>query len=341
MLSRLRHLGLFTFLLAGSSLSVAADTQAPRELWHQAVEQQYAELASSTQRLERSASRYCATPDEQRLTSVQDDWLSAYQAWQAVRFINFGPIEQNSRSWQLQFWPDRKNLVGSKVQAWLKAPESPDAEAIGSDSVAIQGFPALEYLLYDAGMANTQLSAPPSCGLLQAITTHLADTTHALHRDWQTFGDHYRDTDIYTATTLHSAIQALETLEDKRLADPMGLSGTPANGYLAEGWRSATSIRLIEGTLEGLRTGLQPGLTALLTEAEHPELAAEFRDLLDAALGLAGELHPGLAPALEDQIAFSGLQDLYLKTAQLRRLLGEEIASKLGLVRGFNASDGD
>ena len=35
------------------------------------------------------------------------------------------------------------------------------------------------------------------------------------------------------------------------------------------------------------------------------------------------------------------VQSLYLDISQLRHLLGNEIAGELGLVRGFNSSDGD
>ncbi|MBF56508.1 imelysin family protein [Halomonas sp. FeN2] len=341
MIASLRRLSLLACALLATPLSFATDTPTPREMWHGAVELQYAELSAASERLEASAARFCQGSDEALRQRLENDWLSAYQAWQAVRFIQFGPVEQNSRGWQLQFWPDRKNLVGSKVRGWLKAAEAPDAQDIASDSVAIQGFPALEYLLYDDAMDEQALSDPKACTLMHAIATYLADTTSALHRDWQAFGEHYLDTADYTETTLASAIQALEILEDKRLGEPMGLKGAPANGYLAEAWRSGQTVRLVESSLEGLRTGLLPGLTALLREADALPLAEAFRDQLDKTLVQASELPPGLVPSLEDEEAFRGLQSLYLDISQLRHLLGNEIAGELGLVRGFNSSDGD
>ncbi|GEN29146.1 lipoprotein [Halovibrio variabilis] len=337
-----RRLGLLACTLLAAPLSFAADTPAPRDIWHGAMAMQYAELSDASERLEASAARFCQAPDESLRQRLENDWLSAYQAWQAVRFIQFGPVEQNSRGWQLQFWPDRKNLVGRKVNGWLKAPAAPDAQAIARDSVAIQGFPALEYLLYDDAMEDGRaLSDPNACALMQAITTHLADTTSALHRDWQAFGEHYLDMSDYTETTLASAIQALEQLEDKRLGEPMGLKGAPANGYLAEAWRSEQSVRLVASSLEGLRTGFLPGLTALLREADALPLAEAFRDQLDKTLAQASEQPSGLVPALEYEEAFRGLQSLYLDISQLRHLLGNEIAAELGLMRGFNSSDGD
>lgn len=341
MMAAFRRLGLLACAFLAAPLSFATENTTPREMWHSAVEMQYAELSVASERLEASAARFCQGPDEALRQRLEDDWLSAYQAWQAVRFIQVGPVEQNSRGWQLQFWPDRKNLVGRKVNGWLKAPDAPDAEAIAGDSVAIQGFPALEYLLYDDAMDQQALGEPNACALMQAITTHLADTTSALHRDWQAFGEHYLATADYTETTLASAIQALEQLEDKRLGEPMGLKGAPANGYLAEAWRSGQTVRLVESSLEGLRTGFLPGLTAQLREAGALPLAEAFRDQLDKTLAQASEQPSGLVPALDDEAAFRGLQSLYLDISQLRHLLGNEIAAELGLVRGFNSSDGD
>ncbi|WP_261377635.1 imelysin family protein [Vreelandella titanicae] len=336
-----RRLGLLACALLAAPLSFATENTTPRDIWHGAVEMQYAELSAASERLEASAARFCQGPDEALRQRLENDWLNAYQAWQAVRFIQFGPIEQNSRGWQLQFWPDRKNLVGRKVNGWLKATSALDAQAIAGDSVAVQGFPALEYLLYDDAMDGQALSDPAACDLMQAVTTHIADTTNALHRDWQAFGEHYLGTSDYTETTLASAIQALELLEDKRLGEPMGLKGAPANGYLAEAWRSGNSVRLVESSLEGLRTGFLPGLTALLREAEALPLAEAFRDQLDKTLAQAREQPSGLVLALDDEAAFRGLQSLYLDISQLRHLLGNEIAGELGLVRGFNSSDGD
>ena len=341
MIASFRRLGLLACTLLAAPLSFASDTPTPRDIWHGAVEMQYAELSAASERLEASATRFRQAPDESLRQRLESDWLNAYQAWQAVRFIQFGPVEQHSRGWQLQFWPDRKNLVGRKVGGWLQATDAPDAQDIAADSVAIQGFPALEYLLYDDAMGEQALSDPAACDLMQAITTHLADTTSALHRDWQAFGEHYLDTADYTEITLASAIQALEILEDKRLGEPMGLKGAPANGYLAEAWRSEQTVRLVESSLEGLRTGFLPGLTALLREADALPLAETFRDQLDKTLVQASELPPGLVPSLEDEEAFRGLQSLYLDISQLRHLLGNEIAAELGLVRGFNSSDGD
>lgn len=319
------------------SLDVAAQ-QSPREMWHAAIGNQYAGLADATAQLRDAATNYCEAPDETRRAALDADWLTAYRAWQRVRYVDFGPIEQDSRAWQLQFWPDRKNLIARKANVWLDAPEPPDAVAVAGDSVAIQGFPALEYLLHDED--GPSLEEPQACALTNAIASHLADTAAALSEDWQAFGEHYLSTESYTDTTLNSVAHALEILEDKRLAEPMGLRGKPRNGYLAEAWRSGLSLELIDASVAGMRESFLPGLARLLEEHDDTGRYDELEASFDKTLATLAELPPGLAPALEDEAEYRALQPLYLDTAILRQhfttLLGE-----LGVVAGFNSSDGD
>jgi|AntDeeMinimDraft_4_1070355.scaffolds.fasta_scaffold03291_2 hypothetical protein len=348
-----------TGLVAASlllTLGASADKPAPREQWHQAAQQQYTALADAAKTLEQSAADYCQSPSETARTTLEADWLAAYRDWQAVRYIQFGPIEQQSRGWQLQFWPDSKNLVGRKINTQLKADAPPTVQDVEQAGVAVQGFPALEYLLYDDAIEKTALDSTNACALTRAVSTHLTHTTQALADDWDAFGQHFETTDGYTHTLLQSAIQSVERLEEKRLANPLGLRGKPANGYRAEAWRSGQSIALMQASLDGINRGLMPGLTALLTSRGHAELAQSVREQLDTILERAAALPAGLAPALDDPAsdnpaldnpvldkkdAFSALQGFYVQVSQLRQLLALDVAAATGLRRGFNSSDGD
>ncbi len=251
MFKRLGRLGLAALTLATAPLLADDDAPQARERWHQAIDQRYGVLVDASERLEASADRFCEQPDTSHRRRLTQDWLEAYQAWQAVRFVDFGPIEQQSRAWQLQFWPDRKNLVGRKMQAWLAADQPPSAEQIADGSVAAQGFPALEYLLFDDAMQDdealtTRRLRPdaghrqPPGGWHQRPTPRLATFRRPLSAHRQLYRRHPA-----------RRLLALETLEDKRLGSPMGLTGGAPNGYLAEAWRSGRSIRLIEAPCTG------------------------------------------------------------------------------------------
>ncbi|SDF71764.1 hypothetical protein SAMN05216571_101360 [Onishia taeanensis] len=334
--------GLLALTVATPLLAANTDEPpTPRDIWYQAIGDGYAALASDTQRLAEQASDYCQSPSAEEREALANQWLYAYEAWQAVRFVNFGPIEQQSRAWQLQFWPDRKNLVGHKVSAWLKADTAPSMQSIADGSVAIQGFPAIEYLLFDEALgAPEALTEPQACGLLAAITQHLEATTRQLNDDWQAFGDHYRETDSYTRATLEAGLQALELVEAKRLAAPLGMTGGAPNAYLAEAWRSQQSIPLITASLSGLQEDYLPGLRLLLQQADQQALYDDFAATLDEAMDEVDGMEGGIANALEEPAARSAVQGLYVQISQLN-WLGSKILIALGITRGFNATDGD
>ncbi|MFD2191619.1 imelysin family protein [Pistricoccus aurantiacus] len=308
-----------------------AQADEPKALWHGAIGEQYQMLHQASTELANNLENGC----EDKAT-LRQEWLAANRAWQRVRYVDFGPIEQQSRAWQLQFWPDRKNLVAKKVSAWLKAPNPPTAEQIKADSVALQGFPAMEYLLVEEDIAS-----PQACALFGAIAEHLTATTQALSDDWQAFEDHYLNTEGYTDTTVKSAMHGLEILEEKRIAEPMGLRGKPRNGYLADAWRSGESVALIEASLAGLEQSFLPGAKALLEREDEVELAQELEAELTATRELAASLKPGLAPALKNDEDYRQLQSLYLQVGKLRRLVNQEVAKALDIKQGFNSSDGD
>lgn len=329
----------------------SADDASARQRWHTDLGTLYTALATSTDELKQAASDYCAAPDEDFRDHLDEQWLQAYQDWQAIRLVDFGPIEVDSRAWQMQFWPDHKNLVGTRMASRLRQtthgqstegqPQLVTQADIDNAGVAEQGFPAIEYLLYDEAMDGHPLGDPLPCSLLQSISDHLADTSAALATDWTDFGDHYLATDSYTTATLHGAMQLLDSLEEKRLGEPLGMMGSPANHYRAEAWRSDASVALITGSLHGLQQGFAPGLRQILESHQQGELADAFEAQLSDTIDQAESLQSGIATGLEDDQALAQLTTLYIEVAQLRELLNQQIAAAQGVVRGFNSSDGD
>lgn len=334
---------------ADASDAVPAEDSSPRAVWHQHIGTLYQQLADASERLDEQAAALCdieSTSSSSSKKQLADSWLDAYRAWQAVRFVDFGPIELDSRAWQLQFWPDDKNLVGTRMAARLRQDAPITADSIATAGVAEKGFPALEYLLYDEAMAADSLEEPVACRLTQAIAAHLVDITTQLSEDWQAFGPHYLATDSYNDATVHGAMQLLDTLEDKRLGKPLGMMGSPANTYRAEAWRSDATVTLVEASLAGLEEGFMPGLRALFAaEGKADGASAELLDAFDAqlthTLAQAGDMEGGIASGLENTSSQQQLGSLYLNVAQLRELLNRQIATDLDIVRGFNSSDGD
>lgn len=332
----------WALVLSACSVTLTAQADEPRERWHQDIAIGYGRLASESADLADTAQRYCEAPDQGLRRQLEERWQAAFLAWQRIRFVEFGPIEQDSLAWQFQFWPDPKNLVARKVDYWINDDNELNEETLIAAGVAAQGYPAVEYLLWDSRFLLSEQALPTlrSCQFLVALTSHIRTNTETLHTNWQTFRDHYQTRDSYTATTIRSAMNAVEVMQDRRLGAPMGLRGSDRrNPYQADAWRSETSLATIRASIEGLRDHFLPGLALEL--ADHPELNAGLAAQVTEVLGDLANLPDGMAPLLADDEGFGKLQSLYIDVVQLEQTLNDDIAAALGIARGFNSSDGD
>lgn len=334
-----------TALAATASLALAnsADTRA-REQWHTAIEAGYQQLSSETRALATRAPDYCRAPDPETRTRLEQAWLDAFLAWQQVRFVDFGPVENNNLSWQFQFWPDPKNLIARKAGYLIGSDQSINARLINDSGVAVQGFPMMEYLLFDQTL-NSHANALPAartCALLSAVATHAASNAEQLHSQWQAFRPRYLDTPQYRDATIRAGMTALEVLEERRLGQPMGLRGNGRrNPYITDAWRSGNSLRTVEATITGLQGQFLPGLAILLEASGDHELVGRIRDQFAAALANFPAARLSATSAFGNDEQFRVVQGLYVDISQLAVLINDQAAVSLGVVRGFNSSDGD
>ena len=337
----------FGISVAALTISTAAaantDTQA-RVLWHQDIAAGYQDLAEQARAFAEQTDSWCQEPAAGNRDSVDQLWLDSFRAWQAVRFSDFGPIETDNRAWQFQFWPDPKNLVARKARYLLTSDQAPTAGTIADSGVAVQGFPMAEYLLFDEQLNRTDRALPAerTCQVLALVAGHIADNSAQQLQDWQAFEDAYVANEQYRDTTIRAGMAALEILEERRMAQPMGLRGTGKRSvYTADAWRSGQSLAAIEATVRGLQEHFLPGLTLLLERSNQPELAGRIEQQFVEVLENFPEMRTPMAPLLANDEAFARLQGLYVDISQLTTLVNDQAAVTLGVVRGFNSSDGD
>ncbi|MGC8122023.1 imelysin family protein [Marinobacter sp. VGCF2001] len=332
-------------LAIGSGIALA-DTpgEQAQAQWHQAIQDGYTTLATKARTLASSAGHYCEKPTEDGRKTVESAWLGAFLAWQQVRFVDFGPVEKNNRAWQFQFWPDPKNLVARKAR-YLTGTEQPVSDdTIDESGVAVQGFPMVEYLLFDQQLQDHDqaLPATKSCEILTAVTRHIADNSAQLSADWSDFKEHYLANEAYREATIKAGMTALEILEERRLAQPMGLRGnSKRNPYIADAWRSGHTLAAAEATLAGLHRHYLPGIESLLKTRGQTDLAERIDQQFNKALNRFPDDKAPMAALLGNDEQFRTLQGLYVHIAQLATLVNDQAAVSLGVVRGFNSSDGD
>ena len=320
-----------------------ADSQA-RHQWHEAIANGYETFATETADLNVAAREYCKAPAPDSRELLETAWLDAFLAWQRVRFVDFGPVENNNLSWQFQFWPDPKNLIARKAAYLIGSDEPITPEVISQSGVAVQGFPMMEYLLFDQQLnaGDNSLPTARTCELLSNVARHVKSNSDELMAGWQAFRPHYLETDKYRDTTIRAGMATLEILEERRLGQPMGLRGNgKRNPYITDAWRSGSTLMTIEATVDGLRRFFLPGLATLLKAKGEPDLAERIRKQFSEVQQNFPGAHLPMAAALNEEDQFRVLQSLYVDISQLTTLVNDQAAVALGVVRGFNSSDGD
>jgi len=314
----------------------------------------YSAWNEADQQLAASGQAFCA--GTQSITDARQAFTSAQSAWAAVQPAVLGPLAEGNRAWQIQFWPDKKNLVARQVEALVNSkPELTPAD-LDKSSVVVQGLTAYEYLLFDPAidLDNAEQKAR-YCPLIVAIGEHQKVLAADVLSNWQredgmaaqlkNFPNaRYTEAPEAVAELLRTQVSAIDGLK-KKLGTPLGRQskGQP-QPFQAEAWRSKASLANLAASLasaERIWLGAeQDGIQALLS-SEQGELQQRINAAYsDTRQRLAATQRP-LGELLSDEAGRAELNALYDSLNALHRLHEVELARTLGIQLGFNAHDGD
>jgi predicted lipoprotein len=348
---------LFTSL-AALALSACAPSD-PQAVTSAAIAKQvilptYSRWVDADRQLAVSALAFCQGKSD--LDTARADFLHAQKAWAQLQPLLIGPLAEGNRAWQIQFWPDKKNLVGRQVEQLVSAQPQISSDALAKSSVVVQGLSAYEYILFDAGidMASVDQKAR-YCPLLMAIGERQKSLAEDILNSWNSTdgmlaqlskfpNQRYADSHEAIAELLRVQVTALDSLK-KKLGTPLGRQskGVP-QPFQAEAWRSKASLSSLQASLESAETvwsGVDnKGLRGLLPAEQKP-----LADKIDAAYAQSRKQLAALKPPLVDLLASEqGRQQLnafYDSLNVVHRLHEGELAKALGIQLGFNANDGD
>ena len=341
-------------LTLGACAPQDPQAQTAAALAKQVILPTYSRWVEADQQLAASALAFCAGKED--LDKARADFLTAQKAWAELQPLMIGPLAEGNRAWQVQFWPDKKNLVGRQVEQLIKAQPQVDAAALAKSSVVVQGLSAYEYILFDSNldMADGAQKAR-YCPLLQAIGERQKSLAEEILARWNakdgmleqlsTFPNtRYADSHEAISELLRVQVTALDTLK-KKLGTPLGrqTKGLP-QPMQAEAWRSHSSLSNLAASLdsaENLWRGVDgPGIRSLLG-SDQKDLA----ERIDAAYADAEKqltsLHKPLTDLLADEAGRTQVNVFYDSLDKVQRLHSGDLARALGVQLGFNANDGD
>lgn len=351
---RILLLALGLVAAAGGALAADVDYRAINaDAVRRHILPRYAALAEATARLDRAAQAFCAAPAADKIAPLQEAWRTGMSAWQGVQHLRFGPVEYFNRLPRFAFWPDPRNVAQRQLADLF---EKRDAEAMTparlvSGSVAIQGFSALERVLFDPAESAMLVVDAFRCRWLTAVAGNVAAMAHDILADWsgppQDFarkylkadgeGTQYHAPSEATLDLFKSVYAAVELVADHKLARPLADKIASAKPRLAESWRSGTSLDNVKGNLAAARDLYQSLAPGVPEAALRGEIARRF----DQAAASANAIALPLEKAVGDAGARPAVETLRRDAQAVKRLLAEKLAPALGLPLGFNALDGD
>lgn len=322
------------------------------------VAPRYERLAAMTADLSQAADDHCADDPGADLAAVRARFHDAMDAWMGVQHLRFGPVELFMRSFRLYFWPEARGKAAEAVREMLAAGESVFApERFREASVAVQGLPAVEHLLY--GNDDVALGTA-RCRLLAAIAANMRDMASDIVADWRGgdiafartlaapgpdnpyFATH-QDATLAFFKSFHGGLQLIA---DVKLKPVVGDSIGAARPHLAESVPSGRALRNIAVNLEALEALYLgeggAGLSTLVRDFGgdarlDPLMRKAFRMTVETARGIEGPL----ATAVSDPARRLQVETLQTQVLALKQIVRTRLAAALDLQVGFNALDGD
>ncbi len=355
-------LGLGLTLGSRPTLAAAPDQDDFAELNDGLLDQyllpRYEALAVAGEGLEGALRRDCA---DSRLggAASREAFHDMMDAWMAVQHLRFGPSELFLRADRIQFWPDKRGVTGRRLSQLLAKPDPAALEPLrfAQGSVAIQGLPALERLLFDMPKVAEQ---PFACDLVTRIGENLKQISAGLLADWREGPSAYAamlrearkgnaeflDAKEATLQLAKSLRSALMIVVDFKLQRVLGEEAKSVKPKRAESWRSGRSLRNIEINLEAAQAlyqnGGQGGFAVLLRrEPDGPTLDVEIEAIFRRTRRRLASLPSSMTATLEAEGGWLRLAAVRDDVRQLLALISGPFSQMLDLPLGFNSFDGD
>ncbi|WP_230969983.1 imelysin family protein [Nitrogeniibacter aestuarii] len=306
------------------------------------IQPAYTQLAGTTATLQSAAKAFCARPSGATLDATRQAFAPAFIAWQGAQHIRFGAVQLFMREYRFDLWPDKHGTVGKHLVRLTadvgKDPSVLEPDAFANGTVAVQGFSAMERLLYGEGI--DRYDAPgfdARCKVLSTIGENLATMSADIVRNWATPSPP-EDAAERDGELLGSINTELERVVAQKLALPLGSELKYARGTRAEGWRSGLSLAAIRENLNATRALYRVGYKA---RAKAVGLDGKLEKAWAAALDALEAIGKPLDEAVADPVERPKVETLRARVSELKTMVGSDLAPALDLTLGFNNLDGD
>ncbi|WP_027061041.1 imelysin family protein [Mesorhizobium loti] len=317
----------------------------------------YAGLRVHADRLAAAMHKLCEAPSQGELEAARAEFSDTVYAWSSAEIIGFGPIKENSRLERILYWPDRKGLGLKQVQAVLSAkdPTAVNPTQLAGKSIAMQGFGALEFVLFgDGADALAGKDDPYRCAYGAAVAgnieTMAGEVSAAWNKSdgfaalWANPGPQnplYRDGNEAVTELVDVFINELEMVRDVRLKGFLGGRPDADKPKQAIYWRSQNTTTSLAGNLAGIDALFQASTLGDALPPDSRWMADSIHIQLVNGVATAKSVPGPIDKALADPALREKLEHFTLITSSLSTLIGTRLTAEFGLTAGFSSLDGD
>jgi hypothetical protein len=281
------------------------------------------------------------------------------EAWSLVEPIRFGPVAEQHRYERIFYWPDPKGLGARQVREALDKEDQTvtHAASLAGRSVALQGLPALEYLLYGDGagtLAKGGGEATFRCRFAETIAGNVAGMAKDIASGWQDGAPYtkaylepgpanaaYHTPKEVTLELFKTFTAGIETVRDQKMAKALGTKPEQARPQLAPFWRSGLSFANMADNLLSVRELFGKGGFAQVVHDDSAGVEDSIVFDLNHAVQVLRGIDKPIAEAVHDEDIRAKLEALRVSLKSAATTAGDMISRGAGLTFGFNAMDGD
>jgi uncharacterized protein len=357
--TRILYAGVLAFVSMTQAAHAEADHAAiARDSLQSYIQPGYSTLAETAAAFSDSTEPLCASPSEAALTSTRESFAKMVQAWSEVEPIRFGPVLQDHRYERLFYWPDPKGLGAKQVREVLAKHDNTvkDETTLAGKSVALQGLPALEYLLYGKGaddLAKGGGEAAFRCAFAASIAGNITSISKQLVADWSNDAPYtksflhpepngtYHTSKEVTLELFKTFSVGIEAVRDQKLAKMLGAKSEEARPGLAPFVLSGLTFSSIADNLVGVRNLFLKGGFAQVVHQESAGVEDSIAFDLNHAIDTLRTIKQPVAEIVRSEEERAKLEALRVGLKSAAQTASEMISRNAGLSFGFNTMDGD
>jgi predicted lipoprotein len=315
--------------------------------------------------MQSTSEAFVSQPSSTTHSNFRAAWVDAYVEWQKVELFDFGPAEKQTIRNFYNIYPANSKGITDNILDVSSNLETPS-------SYAMQGFPALDFLLNGVGNSDAEILAyyqnstegSKRLAYIKRLVVRMNSLLVKVNDEWNTT---YRETfitktglDIGSSTSL--MINGLVLHYERFIrSGKFGIpSGAMLNGLVSPDKVEALYKKDISKTLastahqayvdffngKSIKTGTEgPSLKTYLNALKAMDSASgkSLSDLLNAQFGVVSPKIEVLKPSLYDEVKTNNqaMVAVYTEMQKAVRMLKVDMTSAMSITITYTDNDGD